>query len=59
MHTSFVAQAQGKTEYVVDVIPVSVKGSKDMYMTICATEEAVCITKEQAMKFFNLVPAKD
>ena len=52
-HTEFSAMAQGKQDYTVPVIRIKDETIGDL-MTICATEEAVYITKEQAMKFFNL-----
>lgn len=55
-HQPFTAMAQGHTDYNVDVIAIDSR-NYGMLMTICATEEAVYITKEQAMAFFDLVPA--
>lgn len=49
----FNALAQGKTDYVVEVIHQAVPGYGNL-MTICASEEAVYITREQAMEFFGL-----
>ena len=50
-HQEFFANAQGIVDYTVPVFAVN----NDM---VIATEEgAVYITKEQAMKFFNLVDA--
>ena len=60
MHTipkhlgEFTALAQGKTDYTVQVIHTNPESYGDL-MTICATEEAVYITREQAKAFFGLV----
>lgn len=54
MHEQFDAMAQGRCDYTIQVIATSTPKFGTM-MTICATEEAVYITKEQAMKFFGLV----
>jgi hypothetical protein len=56
MYEDFEAMAQGACDYRVAVIETSTEEFGSM-MTICATEEAVYITKEQAMKFFGLVEA--
>lgn len=52
--STFHAMAQGRTDFTVEVIRTSTQEFGDM-MTIIATGEAIYITKEQAMKFFNLV----
>jgi hypothetical protein len=54
MHEEFTAIAQGRSDYIVEVIGTKAVDS-DVVMTILATEEAIYITKEQAMKFFGLV----
>lgn len=60
MHTipthlgEFTALAQGQTDYTVQVIHTNPEPYGDL-MTICATEEAVYITREQAKAFFGLV----
>lgn len=54
MHFPFNALAQGKHDYQIAVIK-TIGNDGVPYMTVCATEEAVYITKEQAMKFFGLV----
>ena len=53
-HGNFMALAQGKCDYVLEVRHTKPERYGDM-MTICATEEAVYITKQQAMAFFGLV----
>lgn len=45
----FFAMAQGKTDYAVEAININ------GMLTLCATEEAVYVTKQQAMAFFGLV----
>jgi len=50
----FKAMAQGRTDYIVDVFVTNTRYGK--FMTVGATEEAIYISKEQAMAFFNLVP---
>lgn len=57
--------AQGETDYVLPIFKMPDKKYGDMMshekygdmMVISATTEAVYVTKEQAMKFFNLVEA--
>jgi len=49
MYEDFIANAQGIVDYTVPVFVIN-----DM-MTIATEDGAVYITKEQAMKFFNLV----
>lgn len=49
MYESFLALAQGETDFWVEVIETN------QTMTICTATEAVYITKEQAMKFYGLV----
>jgi len=46
---TFIAQAQGKTDFKVEVIE-----SHNGKMIICTEAAAIYITKEQAIKFFNL-----
>ena len=46
----FKALAQGKTDYTVEVDEVN------GMMCVMATEEAVYITREQAVRFFSLTP---
>lgn len=53
-HQPFDALAQGRTDYTVRVIPI-LESAAEMYMTVCASEEAVYITKTQAMEFFDLM----
>lgn len=56
MYETFHALAQGKTDYILEVVytnPYTIGPA----MTVMASAEAVYITKEQAMKFFNLVEA--
>lgn len=55
MHTEFQALAQGKCDYTLKVVPIANEG--ETLMTILATEEAVYISKAQAMAFFGLVDA--
>ena len=50
----FLAMAQGRTDYVVNVICTRCSEHGEL-MTICATEEAVYITREPAKAFFGLV----
>ena len=50
----FKAMAQGRCDYVVAVIHTNADKFGDM-MTICATDEAVYITREQAVAFFGLI----
>lgn len=52
----FKALAQGKCDYVVDVIHTNTERYGHM-MTICASDEAVYVTKAQAMAFFGLIEA--
>lgn len=54
-HIGFSAQAQSDHDFIVDVIPVRFQG-EETQMAICASQEAIYITKEQAMQFFGLVP---
>lgn len=58
INDEFKAMAQGTTDYVIDVIHTNSEKYGDL-MTICATEEAIYITKEQAMAFFGLVDKGD
>lgn len=53
MHAEFDALAQGKCDYTLKVIPIANNG--ETLMTILATEEAVYISKAQAMAFFGLI----
>lgn len=48
-YQDFVADAQGATDYTVEVFAVNQK------MVIATSDGAVYITKEQAMNFFGLV----
>lgn len=50
----FYVMAQGVVDYSLPVIRMKHDEYGDM-LTIMATEEAIYITKEQAMKFWNLV----
>lgn len=50
----FYAMAQGVADYNLPVIRIPHEKYGDM-LTIMATEEAIYITKEQAMKFWGLV----
>ena len=50
---AFHAMAQGKCDYTIPVIRIGHEEYGDL-MTICATEEAVYITKQEAMDFFGL-----
>jgi hypothetical protein len=50
----FRALAQGKCDYVVEVILTKTERFGEM-MTVCATEEAVYVSKAQVMAFFGLV----
>lgn len=45
----FFAMAQGKTDYTVEALNIN------GMLTLCATEEAVYVTKQQAMAFFGLI----
>jgi hypothetical protein len=49
---SFAAMAQGKTDYIVDVMHIKTSDYGDL-MAIAATEECVYITRTQAAKFFG------
>ncbi len=53
-HQTFFAMAQGKVDYSLQAIHTHTEEYGDM-LTICATEEAVYITKAQAMEFFGLI----
>lgn len=53
-HQPFMAMAQGKFDYSVEVIHQDIAPYGPL-MVVCATEEAVYITKQQAMDFFCLV----
>ncbi len=50
----FSAMAQGQADYSIPVFPIY-SDTFGMMMVIAATEEAVYITKEAAMAFFDLV----
>ena len=54
MYNEFDAMAQGATDYTVKAIAVADEKYGTM-LTILASEEAVYITKAQAMAFFGLV----
>ena len=54
-YQQFTALAQGRTNYEIEVIAITPSIGDTPLMTVCATEEAIYITKEQAMKFFGLV----
>ena len=58
MYEEFQAMAQGKCDYTLPVIKTETTKFGPM-MTIMATEEAIYITKEQAMEFFGLVDPGD
>lgn len=49
----FRALAQGRADYTIPVVCSSIEGYGDL-MTICATEEVIYVSKEQAMAFFGL-----
>lgn len=53
INQEFRALAQGRCDYVVNVI--SNHTQVGHFMTICATEEAIYISREQAKAFFGLV----
>ena len=60
MHEKFIAIAQGRCNYTVEVIPVKpLSPHIDPVMAILATTEAIYITKEQAMKFFGIVEKQE
>lgn len=58
LYQPFKALAQGRADYEVEVIRIDHPANVP-FMVICATEEAVYITKEQVMKFFGLVEASN
>lgn len=60
LHQPFTALAQGKTDFVVDVEPIVLAEPSpfvpfEPLMCVMASEEAIYITKQQAMDFFGLV----
>jgi hypothetical protein len=55
MPKAFRAAAQGRTDFQVPVVCISLPG-QPVFMTVCASMEAIHITKEQVMEFFDLVP---
>lgn len=55
MQLSSFVMAQGQTDYLLPTLRQEHPDHGEM-MVICASEEAIYITKAQAMEFFNLVP---
>jgi hypothetical protein len=53
LHGEFPAMAQGRTDYTLPAFPTTNNEFGTM-LTIAATEEAVYVTKAQAMAFFGL-----
>lgn len=52
-YAPFELMAQGVCDFTVEAFPIKV-GNNDIALCIATPEGAVYVTKEQAMKFFNL-----
>ena len=49
----FLVQAQGRCDFMVDVIPITTDQGRSM--VICAKEGAIYVSREQAKAFFGLI----
>ncbi len=53
LHGTFEANAQGRVDYTVEVIPV--RPANSTLMAICTPDASIHITREQAKVFFGLI----
>jgi len=55
-YTAFDLMAQGSCDFTVEAFPIKL-GENDTALCIATPEGAIYVTKEQAIKFFNLKEA--
>ena len=55
MHVEFKAMAQGGVDYTLDAFPVTLD-TYGVVIAIATEDSVIYVTKEQAMKFFDLKP---